>query len=1046
MADDFDKDELSWLSNDNDENNSENPEDELDFDWLKGTDELPPMQNKVTKRLGITGDLDWQKASSESTSSSRNAQEDDSFDWGIFDRAGDSTHTGAPRASGLTGQLPWMQRDVSTGDKTSDAFDAVPSFEEQVRRAEQSAGLSPTDDTDVPDWLSEIEPPELPPIEDEAVDEETFNTAWFASLESELEQVAAEADPLPNIIANDSNDAPETDWLAYMAELDDVDRREAEFFTQAAAEAPDEPTVDWLQDFTLEPLAEEDEALVNEPTKVEKPSWLLDLEAGAQAQQQTQAQSQLFDDLDALASLFDDSPVTDKASHPLSPATEPDSDFDLFGQLAQEADSLGELDINADADSAMFAALFGDDSPAEAVRAPQQEEPAEDLFDALDLLGEDEKDYSVDAFEAISEPLLKDDVASWLQEIQTLDHAVNHETAPTTDIDDLDSFLASISVDPAPPPSGPLSSAAVDDFDALFADERLAALDARDNEADEPQEPQLQRPEWLKNVRVGEISATALVRKQQDRPLEELPADLLALREETQKLPSASVELATASIVTPLVPSASDALRLTDAQKSNAKRLAALASGEAEASRQSIRNVTRRFPLGRLLIAALLVAALIAPYYVDDLRIGDAPPLSFAADSPQQAVFTHVDSLAAGERVLLAAEYSGTGTGELDDLTRVLLAHLAARGASITLASTTPTGYLHGTRLAQNAVDNFNAVYIPNSVMGLRDFAQTQKNLTNATLDDFALIVVIAESADTVRAWAEQVEPQTRTPLAYVTSAAAAPFALPYAQSKGALGALVGYRDAYAYAAQLEQALVVVPLRRVDRTSTPESVTPAQETPFTLEPTQADSTPAPTIETTPKPTLTPTQAETTPTQAPSATPEPTQAEVTPTPTTEAASEPTPVPSVPPQATAALERFAIVTAPQAVNVRQGPGQGFAIVGLLQPNDRVRIVSENEDGSWYEIEFGANKQRGWIASFLVTIEIVPGAYRPPLQVQVVGLVSDISQASPPPDVNAPAPTLIAGGEDRWYSTTLGLITAIVVIVVGNLLGLLRRLRKR
>jgi len=1042
MADDFDKDELSWLSDDNDENNPENADDGLDFDWLKGTDELPPMQNKVTKRLGITGDLDWQKASAKSGDAPPDADDSDSFDWAIFDRAGDSTHTGALQGSGLTGQLPWAQRDTSARDETPDESDGIPSFDEQVRRAEQSAGLTPTDDTDVPNWLSEIESPELPRIEDEAVDDETFNTAWFASLESELEQVAAESDPLPDISDDASNDAPETDWLAYMAELDNVDRREAEFFTQAAAEAPDEPADDWLKDFTLEPLTEdEDEVIVNESTKVEKPSWLLELEAEAQAQQ-VQAESQSFDDLDALASLFDDAD-SDDASQPVPPVTVPDADFDLFGQLTSEADSLDGLDINADADSMMFAALFEDDSPVEAAPTAQQE-PAEDLFGALELL--DEEEEQVADSEAISEPLLKDEAAEWLQEIQTLDHAVNHETVPSTDIDDLDSFLASISVDPAPPPSSkPQKATPPDDFDALFADERFAALDMPADEADEAddaQEAQPERPEWLKNVRVEEVSAAALVRKQQDRPLEELPSNLLALREESQELPGAGAELAAASVVTPLMSSASDALRLTEAQRSGAKRLAVLASGEAEDTHQPMRNAARRFPLERLLIAALLIAALVAPYYVDDLRIGDAPPLSFAADSPQQAVFARVDSLAGGERVLLAAEYSGTGTGELDDLTRVLLVHLATRGANITLASTTPTGYLHGTRLAQSAVDGFNAVYIPNSVAGLRSFAQEQENITNTPLDDYALIVVIAESADTVRAWAEQIEPQTDAPLAYVTSAAAAPFALPYAQNIGAIGALTGYRDAYAYAAQLEQALGLVPLTRVDPTPTPESVTPAQETPVTPEPTLADSTPAPTTESTPEPTL----VDSTPAQETPVTPEPTQADSTPAPTSESTPESTPAPSVTPQATAAIERFAIVTAQQAVNVREGPGTVFAAVGLLQPNERVRILSENEDGSWYEIAFGADNQRGWIAAFLVTIEIIPGAYRPPLEAQVVGLVSDINQASPPPDADAPATTLIAGGEDRWYSTTLGLIAAIVVIVVGNLLGLLRKLRKR
>lgn len=1036
MADDFDKNDRSWLSDDHDDNSQDNPEDDLNFDWLKGTDELPPMQNKVTKRLGITGDLDWQKANAESDNDTPDDAQDDGFDWGIFDRAGDSSQTGTMNSSGLTGQLPWMQHNDSDESGDADDSKARPSFDEQVRRAEQAAGLPPAADNNVLDWLNKVAPPELPLLDEQSDDDdETFNTAWFASLESDLEQAAVEADQMPP-----STEAQEPDWLAYMEELDEGDRREAEFFEQAAAEIPDDAD-DWLKDFALDPIADTDDndSIMSESTKVEKPAWLLDLEAEAQAQQQQNKAS--TDDLAELASLFDDVDTPAAAQQPAEVQSLPDDAFDLFGELTDEADLLDGLELDANADSTMFASLFAEDE-ADNAAAQAMDAPAsytdfdEDLFGSLDLLDED--DDSADASLPVSEPLFQEDAADWLQEIQTLESAVNHETVPS-DIDDLDSFLASISVDKAPPPaSKPLGTPAVDDFDALFADERFDALD----NAEPLEESKPDRPEWLKNVRVEEISAAALVRKQQDRPLEDLPANLRALREEGQELPSSGAELAAASVVTPLVSSAaSDVLRLTDVQRSGAKRLAVLAAGEAEDTHTPRASATaNRLGLPRLLMAILLIAAIVAPYYVPQLRIGDAPPVSFAAGSPQQAVFDRINSLTSGERVLLAAEYSGTGTGELDDLTRVLIAHLAARGANITIASTTPTGYLHGSRLAQGAVDGFDAIYIPNSVAGLRSFPQAQQSISGTPLDNYALIVVIAESADTVRAWAEQIEPQTRAPLAYVTSAAAAPFALPYAQNAGAIGALSGYRDAYAYAVQLEQASVVVPLVRVEPTAT----TPPQETPQVL-PSE-----------TPQPEITATQD---PATEGTLTPEPVTPQVTVTDaptesTTPAATASTPAPTVAatptPPATATLDRFAIVTAQQAVNVREGPGTGFAAVGLLQPQERVRVIGENEDGSWFEIEFGTAAQRGWIVAFLVTIEITPGggAYRPPLDAQFVGLVSDISQASTPPQADAAprAPVLIEGGDDRWYSTTLGLIAAIVVIVLGNLLSLLRKLRKR
>lgn len=995
MADEFDKDKGQWLP---DDESDDQADDNLDFDWLKGTDDLPPMQNKATKRLGFTGDLSWRQDDAPEESGSTD-ESGDAFDWSIFDQPGVKSQADSPQG-GMTGELPWMRQLENQPDDEPD--DDSESFEEQVRRAEQAAGIN-ADET--PDWLRGTNDAALPPLEDQELDDETFNTAWFASLEENLEQAATEdAQDQPSTpVAND--ELP--DWLTLMSDADEQDQREADFFEQAAAETP-LPDDDWLSGF--EALPDENDEVLSESTKVEKPDWLIGLEAARKREEEEAALA---------------------ASAP--PAA---SDDDLLQALTGEADDLfAELDFDDSADSGDFAALFD-----EVNNKPDTSFELERLDEDAPLI----EDWD----EEPSEPVAADD-ADWLQTIGSIETSAEL-TEETDTIDELDSFLASISVDETPPAAAEYDTGRVDDFDALFEDERLASIDPAAKPEPVREETRPERPEWIKNLRVEEVTAAAMVRKQQDRPLEELSPDLLALREASHSIPASGEEAVTAAVVTPLISStASQTLRLSEVQKTNARRLASLAGGGIDEEGPRRYFTAPRIPLDRLLVAAILIAALLLPYYVSELRIGDAPPQTFDAASPQMAVFNAVDTLSRGDRVLLAAEYSGTGTGELDDLTRVIMAHLAARGANIALVSTNPTGYLHGSRLAQSAVDGFQSYFIPNSTSGLRNFAQSYTETLDARLDNFALIIVLAETSDTVRAWAEQVEPVTRAPIAYITSAAAAPFALPYAQNAGAFGALSGYRDAYTYAAMLESNGAVVPLIRV--TTPPE----AESTQATTEPT-ATPTPTPSPAATRESTATqeggvpPVVITESPTATADATAEPTNTPdvaitATPTSTPPASATPTLQP------TSAVERFGIVSAQQAVNVRGGPGTGFEVVGLLQPQERVRILDENADGTWYEIEFGDNEETGWIAAFLLTVEIMPGggASLPPASVQYVGLMSDINQAASTPapegDLSS-APYLIQDADARWYSMTLGLIAAIAVIVLGNLLALLRRNRKR
>src|SRR6185295_8664241 len=107
------------------------------------------------------------------------------------------------------------------------------------------------------------------------------------------------------------------------------------------------------------------------------------------------------------------------------------------------------------------------------------------------------------------------------------------------------------------------------------------------------------------------------------------------------------------------------------------------------------RKRRRLLKIDRLLIAIFLAAAVILPYVVNSLRIGDLPPAQFAAGSREASAFATVDGLHRGDLALIAAEYGPTGAGELDPTLDALLRHTLMRGARPVIVSGNPVGLLH---------------------------------------------------------------------------------------------------------------------------------------------------------------------------------------------------------------------------------------------------------------------------------------------------------------------------------------------------------------
>jgi hypothetical protein len=129
------------------------------------------------------------------------------------------------------------------------------------------------------------------------------------------------------------------------------------------------------------------------------------------------------------------------------------------------------------------------------------------------------------------------------------------------------------------------------------------------------------------------------------------------------------------------------------------------------------------------------------------------------------------------------------------------------------------------------------------------------------------------------------------------------------------------------------------------------------------EATEADDEPAPT---TASNNPAPTRAVQ-PTQAP-AQPQPTQAPNQPRPTTAPTNPPAPT-AVPASATPSTPQ---VTINQGVNVRNGPGTNFAVIGSLAANQTAELLGRSPDSTWLKIRYYASNA-AWIASQFATASV-------------------------------------------------------------------------
>ncbi len=357
-------------------------------------------------------------------------------------------------------------------------------------------------------------------------------------------------------------------------------------------------------------------------------------------------------------------------------------------------------------------------------------------------------------------------------------------------------------------------------------------------------------------------------------------------------------------------------------------------------ARAKRRRTPRRYD--RLFVSLLILLAMLAPIFIVELNFA-APPGSLldASGAPASAVYRYVDSIAPGDYVLIAVEYGPASAGELDRMTDAVLRHILLRGGRPVIISANPFGSVRTNNLIEainddaaflNRINAPGGVLLPNldyyvirylagGVIGVRSFGEDPSAVlaTNITggatglqarvLNDFALIMVIADSPDDLRMYAEQIAPLTRAPFTAAVGYSAAPVAETYTGSASVFdGLLIGGIDAAAYQAALAN---VGALERGERLPTP-----------------------------------------TPTTAP--------------PAGSAAGE------APPAAgeTPLTGQTALVLGSRTVNVRAGAGTEFAVVTTVAPGAVLQVLGFNADQTWVNVRVDDGRE-GWVSALLIEL---------------------------------------------------------------------------
>jgi heat shock protein HslJ/uncharacterized protein YgiM (DUF1202 family) len=129
--------------------------------------------------------------------------------------------------------------------------------------------------------------------------------------------------------------------------------------------------------------------------------------------------------------------------------------------------------------------------------------------------------------------------------------------------------------------------------------------------------------------------------------------------------------------------------------------------------------------------------------------------------------------------------------------------------------------------------------------------------------------------------------------------------------------------------------------------------------------------------------------------------------------------------------------ATVSARAGVNVREGPGTEYPVIGIAPFGATLEVVGVSQDGTWWAVRLpGAPNGRGWVADEFVeveNVENVPVMLPPPTPTP---LATATPTATPAPDIVFTASrTVINAGESSTLSWSVENVRAVYMYPVGD-----------
>lgn len=264
-------------------------------------------------------------------------------------------------------------------------------------------------------------------------------------------------------------------------------------------------------------------------------------------------------------------------------------------------------------------------------------------------------------------------------------------------------------------------------------------------------------------------------------------------------------------------------LRISEKQRSQASLFESILTQETQPLLIAPERSRAPRILARVLVSLLFFAVLVGARMFSS---GSEPALMLTPPELRD-MFNQIDQNAQTQApVLVAVDFEPGRAGEMKLVASPVIEHLMVKNYKIVLLSTAPAGPAMAQSLLSSAAgvletqanqtydlsaNTLNLGYLPGGTISLLEFAQIPSRAAPATLEgdytvwqdsflnevkglnDFSQVIVLTDSAETGRAWVEQVQPlMGDTPLLMATSAQAEPLLIPFVQSNQIDGMVSG--------------------------------------------------------------------------------------------------------------------------------------------------------------------------------------------------------------------------------------------------------------